>query len=590
VSPDAGNFADFTFDSGFPTDFTFDAGTADPPAFPTTAAARTPPPIRGGTLEVTKNGSLAIVSDPDGPAIVGVDLTRSAVAWQIPLDASEEPGRIAEDGDGRAHVVLRRGAIASIDLSTGLLIQKRDVCVAPRGIAYDPGGDRLYVACAEGTVVSIAPAGGPVVSTIAVAPDLRDIAIVDNGIFVSTFRGSEMMQVSTNGGVSLHMAPSTSFVESAAVAWRMIKTGPHQLSMIHHLDSDSPIPPRQASRPYYTDAGSPCGGSIVQSGLTVSDTQASDPGFLSTMHVSGAVLPVDVAYSDTLDTYAIAAPGNAYQPALQSLVVVPGGSQATCMDAMPVQLSGAGPVVAVAFDADGHLYAQLRDPAAIVVLNDTNGFQETARIPLTNEARGDMGHAIFHTGTGSELACASCHPEGGDDGRTWTFAEVGKRRTPSLLGTIQGTAPYHWDGKLQDMDALVHEVYEGRMGGAELAADQRSALEQWVSALPAPPAIPPADPDAAQRGSDLFHGRAGCEACHSGPRFTNNQTLDVGTGGAFQVPPLVGVRWRTPILHDGCARTLEDRFYSPCASSAHGNVGPLSDAEILDLVHYLETL
>ncbi|MFI5042767.1 MAG: cytochrome-c peroxidase, partial [Acidimicrobiales bacterium] len=77
--------------------------------------------------------------------------------------------------------------------------------------------------------------------------------------------------------------------------------------------------------------------------------------------------------------------------------------------------------------------------------------------------------------------------------------------------------------------------------------------------------------------------------CHSGPKFTNNVTVDVGTGGAFQVPPLVGVGWRTPLFHDGCAATIADRFGS-CATARHGSIGSLSTQDISDLIAYLETL
>lgn len=72
-------------------------------------------------------------------------------------------------------------------------------------------------------------------------------------------------------------------------------------------------------------------------------------------------------------------------------------------------------------------------------------------------------------------------------------------------------------------------------------------------------------------------------------KLTNNATVDVGTGGAFQVPPLVGLGWRAPFLHDGCAATLADRFGS-CATSQHGSTGSLSAGEIADLTAYLETL
>lgn len=65
--------------------------------------------------------------------------------------------------------------------------------------------------------------------------------------------------------------------------------------------------------------------------------------------------------------------------------------------------------------------------------------------------------------------------------------------------------------------------------------------------------------------------------------------VDVGTGGAFQVPPLVGVSWRAPFLHDGCAATLADRFGS-CATSAHGKTQALGTGDVADLVAYLESL
>jgi cytochrome c peroxidase len=83
---------------------------------------------------------------------------------------------------------------------------------------------------------------------------------------------------------------------------------------------------------------------------------------------------------------------------------------------------------------------------------------------------------------------------------------------------------------------------------------------------------------------------AGCATCHEGSLLTNNQTVDVGTGGAFQLPSLRGVVWRAPFLHTGCARTLADRF-GPCGGDdRHGIVSSFDRAAIADLVAYLETL
>jgi hypothetical protein len=72
--------------------------------------------------------------------------------------------------------------------------------------------------------------------------------------------------------------------------------------------------------------------------------------------------------------------------------------------------------------------------------------------------------------------------------------------------------------------------------------------------------------------------------------MTNNQSVDVGTGGVFQVPSLVGVGWRAPFLHTGCAITLFDRFDPACGGSTHGDTRDLGKAQIADMVSYLETL
>ena len=187
------------------------------------------------------------------------------------------------------------------------------------------------------------------------------------------------------------------------------------------------------------------------------------------------------------------------------------------------------------------------------------------------------------------IACGSCHPEGGDDGHVWLL-EGENRRTPSLRGTIAGTAPYHWPGDEKSLDVLVNDVYTKRMSGASLSADQMNAVNGWVQQIPAPPAPTWVDTQAAARGKTLFETAAvGCSTCHSGPKFTNNETVDVGTGGSFQVPPLVGVGWRTPLFHDGCATNLATRF-GACSTPAHGSIASLSAGDFSDLIAYLETL
>jgi hypothetical protein len=261
--------------------------------------------------------------------------------------------------------------------------------------------------------------------------------------------------------------------------------------------------------------------------------------------------------------------------------------------------------IAVAFDSAGELLVQSREPAKLWVVPAQGG--APVSISLSTTSRDDTGHDIFHADASGFLACASCHPEGGEDGNVWAL-DGAPRRTPSLRGTIAGTAPYHWPGDQMTFAALAREVYTNRMGGPPLGARQVSALQGWVESIPAPPAPSWVRPRAAKRGRALFEGAAGCTNCHSGAKFTNNATADVGTGGkpipipfggatasqaaditAFQVPPLVGVGWRTPLLHDGCAHTMADRF-GTCSTPGHGSIGQLSARNITDLTAYLESL
>ena len=234
---------------------------------------------------------------------------------------------------------------------------------------------------------------------------------------------------------------------------------------------------------------------------------------------------------------------------------------------------------------------QTRDPANLWVFPPSGdaGGNAPWSIPLSSVSRCDSGHDIFHTHAGVAIACASCHPEGGDDGHVWIL-NGDQRRTPSLRGTIAGTAPYHWPGDEPDLPTLVNDVYTVRMAGGTLDDDEMSALTGWVQTIPPPPAPSWVNASAVLAGEVIFRSTsAGCATCHSGSKFTNNQTVDVGTGGSFQVPPLVGVGWRTPLLHNGCAATIADRF-GMCSTQQHGSIASLSAEDLQNLEAYLETL
>jgi mono/diheme cytochrome c family protein len=361
--------------------------------------------------------------------------------------------------------------------------------------------------------------------------------------------------------------------------------------MLHQTGVDSVVDP--ASGGYAGLKGCPgIVGSVVEV-LAPDATQSTMPR----SGLSDVSLAVDVAQSADGTMTALAVPGNAETPGAPTVYVgtttqmtaIGGGgcnfagSQVTTTGSPPP-----GEVVAVSFlgTSTSVVVAQTREPATLW-RSDTG-----TTVSLGSGSFADTGHTLFHVNAGGGLACASCHPEGGEDGRVWNFACVGARRTQSVRGGISGTAPFHWDGSETDFSRLMDDVFVNRMAGPTLAADQKTALQGWIDKIPALPATRGLDAAAVARGQALFNdAKVACATCHMGSLLTNNATVDVGTGGALQVPSLRGVSWRAPFMHTGCAATLADRFGGSCGGAdQHGVTSQLSASQVGDLVTYLQSL
>lgn len=558
---------------------------------PVVTASVAPPPISGGTLAISSDGRFAFAADPDRDALYVVDLTaKSSVT--VALQAGDEPGRVIEDGAGNVHVVLRSGgAVATINPTSHSVVARTPVCARPRGIAYMASTDALYVTCAGGELVTVPASGSGAPSTVFVEPDLRDAVVIGSNLYVSELRSAMVLQIAADGSIANRFTRPNSPLQTG-VAWRMISLG-DSVAVSLQAASTSPISPAPGS---YGTGG--CGGAVTNPEIVVWTPDGTPQ---ATMNLAG-VLPVDLALSPDGKTFAVVVPGEWLVPGSPQLALVPNAylpedAGTTLADGGPGSPGGGGgcgggvvPVssgqaIAVAYDAAGHVLVQTREPAQLIFdATDVAG----APLLLSTVSRDDTGHEIFHSDQGGSIACASCHVEGGDDGRVWLFSDVGQRRTPSVLGTVQGTAPYHWDGSQTDLPML----YTGslaRMSGPSLSSDQQTAFTSWLDALPGPAAIP-GDAATIARGQALFTGAGNCASCHSGARFTNNKTVDVGTGQAFQVPPLVGVSARAPYLHNGCAPTLVEAIGACGHASTHGGSAGFTSAQLSDLSAYLESL
>jgi mono/diheme cytochrome c family protein len=416
-------------------------------------------------------------------------------------------------------------------------------------------------------------------------------------LLVSTFRKAEVLVVGTDGAVTSRWEPGSGAApqqfappqnRTPSVAWRMVPYSGDGVVMLHQTGVTDTIDP--AGGGYGGVMG--CGG-IVQPVVSVLSPQTPAPALAAGL--GGVSLAVDIAVSPDGTKIAVAAPGNAETLGHPTLVegavtqmAQPASGMLGCAPTLVnVPNVPAGQVVAVAYSQTGVLFAQTREPAALWS-SDTG-----TTIALASDSRADTGQLIFHANAGGGLACASCHPEGGEDGRVWNFVCAGARRTQSIRGGISATAPFHWDGSEHDFSHLMDDVFTGRMAGPLLNPDQKTALQKWVDTIPALPGAAGLDAAAVVRGSMLFNDpKVACSSCHAGALLTNNTTVDVGTGQAFQVPSLRGVSWRAPYMHNGCASTLAARLSNPACGGGdkHGVTSTLSAAQLSDLETYLRSL
>jgi len=276
------------------------------------------------------------------------------------------------------------------------------------------------------------------------------------------------------------------------------------------------------------------------------------------------------------------------------------------------------------------------------------------------------------------ISCSTCHmpSKGFGDGLALSKAYPGSdgfRNTPTLINTAKKAAWFH-DGRLgtnlNDVTReMITETYIMNMDmrlmqerikqdpvyvkmfmeagyGEPSNGSIRKAIPEYLKTLTSRGA--PFDSGkmsvAAKSGFDLFNGKAGCAACHSGPRFTDdmphslgvpenpeiwrdprrhltfvtyakfmgvenymNLRRDIGAGirshkvdgsddGKFMTPTLRELKYTAPYMHNGTFKTLGAvvDFYNRGAGKT--NIDPrlkplgLSKEERANLVDFLEAL
>ncbi len=228
------------------------------------------------------------------------------------------------------------------------------------------------------------------------------------------------------------------------------------------------------------------------------------------------------------------------------------------------------------------------------------------------------GEQIFNTAKYSfqgQFGCANCHIDGTFDGIEWDLEPDGfgvDIVDNRLLEDLSGTEPFKWNGGNPDMPTECGPrtekfFYRSQSYDGKELAD----LVSFIQAMPSRPnryrlkngELTPAQ----ERGKEIYFrtvDKTGkpipetnqCEYCHSGPKYTNQQKFDVGSGKntdrspVFDVPQLINVAYTAPYLHDGSAKSLEEIWTVFNPNDTHGRTNDLTKDELNDLIEYLRTL
>jgi YVTN family beta-propeller protein len=228
------------------------------------------------------------------------------------------------------------------------------------------------------------------------------------------------------------------------------------------------------------------------------------------------------------------------------------------------------------------------------------------------------GERLFYTAEFAfqgQFGCSNCHIDSTIDGLEWDLEPDGFGKDVvdnRSLENLAGTEPFKWNGGNPDMPTECGPRTEKYFFRSQSFTQQQlTDLVTFVYSLAYRPnrhRLANGDLTPAQeRGKAIFERtktKPGtpvptenqCGYCHSGPKYTNQQQFDVGTGKAadrsplVDVPQLSNVAYSAPYLHDGSARSMEEIWTVFNPKDTHGVTNDLTKDELNDLIEYLKTL
>ena len=609
------------------------------------------PPAHSATVVVTADGERVWAVNPDTDTVTAVDADDLEKAFESRVGRT--PRTLAQAPDGTIWVVNEGSHdISVLDAGDGEIVDTIELPYAsmPYGVAFAPDERTAYVTLqALGRLLRIDPATRTVVQSLALGPDADGVVPRPRGVavdgasgrvlvsrFISPDAGGEVYDVDVVDGtmklartIGLAIDPGPDTPESGRGVPNYL--GAPAISP-DGVDARVPSKKDNIGRGAGRDGLALTHESTVRTIVSRIDLAAEREDLAARIDLDEHDMASAVAFSRLGDLVFVAIQGSNAVAVIDAY----GGAQ---VGGIP---TGAAPQ-GLALDDEERLYVQNflgRSLSVFDVAGLLSGTGESARLLaeidlVENETLSDevlRGKRIFYDASSSEMSlegyisCASCHLDGGQDGRVWDFTDRGEgfRNTTTLRGR-GGTrlhGPVHWTGNFDEIQDVENDI-RSHFGGSGFLSDddfdrgtrsdplgdakaglspKLDALAAYVSSLTDVPTSPYRDAEGrltaeGENGKRVF-AEQGCAGCHGGAVFTDSAPgvlHDVGTAGAasgkraggplagFDTPTLKGVWATAPYLHDGSASTLAE------AIKAHVN-GSLAEDALRSLVAYVRQI
>ncbi len=591
----------------------------------------------------------AYAVNPDVDTVSAVHTGTLAKVWESPV--AGHPKSIATANDGTVWVACRDGdAIDILDGATGAFVQRLPLGHgrAPVGIAPVPGGGTMLVACdGDGTLRRFSVATRSQTGSLALGPSPRAIAVNQAGTralvtrFISGEHSGSLYDVALGGSMSLTRTINLARDRSAdgSASSRGV---PNYLSGVR-ISPDGQWAwvvgkkDNTTRGSFFSPLNVPGQDNTVRAQLMLVDLVANAEDLTRRLDIDNSDSPTSVAFSPLGDYAFIALQGNAQVAVVDVLDFMRQDSPGTVKTRLGAGISPQG----VAFDAGAtRLFANNfmgRSMTAISLsefLDSGSGSVPSQTVPLVSEERLHpsvlLGKRIFYHASDPRMSaegyisCATCHVDGGHDGRTFDFTNRGEgfRNTGDLRGRSgTGHGAVHWSAnfdEIQDFEIDMRDAFGGSgfipngqyvsiaapLGAPKAGASaDLDALAAYVTSLGSAsiPRSPHRNADgsltaSALVGQALFNAH-GCAACHNpATEYTDRTRHNVGTlrassgnrlGGVLDgidTPTLLGLHATAPYFHDGSAATLAEVFTVTGGRMEQAENGTLANGAFADTV------